>query len=84
MAIDAVFKLLYSRECWPIFSDMVKGFETIKMRFYRKTPRLQWTEHVGNDEVLDKMKTRRKLVFNIWKRQFEIQGYMMSKETWKI
>lgn len=39
---------------------------------------LPWTEHVSNSNVLEKMKTKRKLILNIKKRWLRFLGHIMN------
>lgn len=44
---------------------MKRRLEVTEMLLHKK---ITWTEYVTNDEVLRKMETKRKLIFNIRKR----------------
>lgn len=48
--------------------------------FYRRTLRISWTKRVSNDEILERMQARRKLIPNIRKRQLKPPGHVMRKE----
>ena len=51
------------------------------MWFYRNILRVPWTEHVSNNEVLKKIETKRKLIFNTEKSQLKFLGYIIRKES---
>lgn len=36
-------------------------------------------DHMSNNEVLEKMETKKKIMFNLRKRQLKILGYIMKK-----
>lgn len=45
-----------------ISSEKTKGFKAAKMCFYRWLLRIPLTKHVSKDKLLDKMKTKYKVI----------------------
>lgn len=44
---------------------------------------IQWTEHVSSNKVLEKIKTKRKLILKIRKWQLKFLGHLTRKEDLK-
>lgn len=76
--ITSVF--LYDSECWTISSKMKRRVVIIEMYFWRKMERIQWIEHVSNDEILEKMENKLHLCFTV--ENFRAQNE--EKLFWKF
>lgn len=59
---------------------MKKRFETKEIWLYRKMPTILWTEDLSSDEVLKKMKTKRRLILNIRKKELKFRKHIIKKE----
>lgn len=61
--------LLYRYEIWTVNPQMEKRLEALEMPLYRRILKNILAQGVINDEVLNKLKKRRELLFNIKKRR---------------
>src|SRR5438034_180842 len=64
--------LLYASECWTISAAMAKKVEAAEMWFYRRILLISYKKHITNDEVLNRMATKRNLIITIRRRQNEL------------
>ena len=63
--------LLYGAETWTLTKVTSDKLEAFEMWLYRIMLRISWKEHTINEEVLNKMKTKRSLL-NTIKKQMSI------------
>lgn len=63
---------------------MNKRYKGTDIGSYRRMLSILWTENVGNDKFLDKIKTKWTLIVNIRKKHLIFLGYMMLEKAWKI
>ena len=75
-----ISSLTYSSECWTISENMKKRIEATELWFLRRMLKIPWTSYTSNEEVLQRDGSKRKLLCNIRKRQFEFLGHVMRKE----
>ena len=61
--------LTYGCESWTMNTQIEKSLRATEMWFYRRMMRIPWTAKMTNVEVLNEIKTQRKLIINIRKRQ---------------
>ena len=54
--------LLYGAETWTITKTLTKRINAFEMWTYRRMLRISWEEHKSNEEVLNMMKIRLKLM----------------------
>src|SRR5437899_12608370 len=69
--------LLYASECWTISAAMDKKVEAAEMWFYRRILRISYKKHITNEEVVNRMATKRKLIITIRRRQMSFFGHVM-------
>ena len=60
-------------------TQIEKSRRATEMGFYRRMMRIPWTAKMTNVEVLNEIKTQRKFIINIRKRQSSFFRLMMSK-----
>src|SRR5437870_13731561 len=72
--------LLYASECWTISAGMAKKVEAAEMWFYRRILRISYKKHTTNEEVLNRMATKRNLIITIRRRQMCFFGHVMRNK----
>ncbi|XP_069972232.1 uncharacterized protein [Penaeus vannamei] len=72
--------LLYGSECWTISAQMEKRLEATEMWFFRRMLRISWTDHVTNQEILQRVGRKKTLMMTLRRRQLEFLGHAMRKE----
>src|SRR5207244_12048148 len=77
--------LLYASECWTISAAMAKKVEAAEMWVYRRILRISYKKYITNEEVLNRMATKRNLIITIRRRQMSFFGHVMrNKEIEKF
>lgn len=71
--------LLYGSECWTISAQMAKRLEATEMWFFRRMLRISWTDHVTNQEILQRVGRKKTLMMTL-RRQLKFLGHVMRKE----
>src|SRR5437899_9715171 len=72
--------LLYASEYWTISAAMAKKVEAAEMWFYRRILRISYKKHIANEEVLNRMATKRNLIITIRRRQMSFFGHVMRNK----
>lgn len=68
--------LMYRNECWTVLLQMKSWLEQTKTCFFKRMPRIQWTDHKRNEEFLSKFVTRSSLV--IVRHRSSCQNYQSN------
>ena len=69
--------LLYGAEIWTLTKVTSDKLEAFEMWLYRRMLRISWKEHKTNEEVLNKMKTKRTLLNTIKTRKCQYFGHII-------
>ena len=72
--------LTYGCESWTISNVMEEKFAAAEMWFYRRMLRVSWKEVVTNEDILNRMRTKRLLVDTIRGRQWKFIGHILREE----
>src|SRR5437899_8906711 len=72
--------LLYASECWTISAAVAGRVEAAEMWFYRRILRISYKKHITNEEVLNRMATKRNLIITIRWRQMSFFGHVMKNK----
>eukprot|EP00794_Sanderia_malayensis_P013668 gene13668-15098_t len=72
--------LLYGSETWTLKKDDIRRLESCEMWFWRRMEKINWRDHVRNEEVLRRVGEKRKLRDTIWKRKARWIGHTMRSE----
>ena len=73
-----VFSVLsYGCESWTLTKDSLKRIEAFEMWLYRRMLRISYKDRVTNEEVLNRMQTKRNFVERISKRKMRYAGHVM-------
>ena len=67
-------------ESWTISKVMEGKLVAAEMWFYRRMLRVSWKEMVTNEEILNRMRTKRLLVDTIRGRQWKLIGHVLREE----
>src|SRR5437870_13335941 len=59
---------------------MAKKVEAAEMWFYRSILRISYKKHITNEEVLNRMETKRNLIITIRRRQMSFFGHVMRNK----
>ena len=74
--------LLYGCETWSLTTTLEKKLSAFEMWIYRRISRTSWTEKKTNQEVLDKVKVKRKEITNtIRVRKAKYFGHIKRHES---
>ena len=60
---------LYGAETWTLRAIDQKQLESFEMWCWRRMEKISWTNHVGNEEVLLRVKEQRNILHEISKRK---------------
>ena len=71
--------LLYGAETWTISKRMEKKINAFEMWVYRRMLRIQWTAHTTNNEVLEMIKPKRRLMTTIKQRKMAYFGHIIRR-----
>ena len=66
----------YGSEAWNLNKELCESIEAFEMQCYRRSMRISYTEHVTNDEVLERMGQRRKLSGQVKSRKLKYFGHV--------
>lgn len=69
--------LFYGVETWTVTTTLEKRLEAFEMWTYRKMLKLSWTEKVKNEEVLQRMNEKRKLINILKDRKLKYFGHLI-------
>ena len=70
---------LYGAETWTLRAVDQKHLETFEMWFWRRMEKINWTEHVRNEDVLLRVKEQRNILHEIRKRKANWIGYILHR-----
>lgn len=73
--------LLYGVESWTLSEAAEKRIEAFEMWVYRRILKIPWTDHVSNNEVLNRMKCQPQLLLTIKTRKLEYFGHVMRNDN---
>ena len=59
----------------------IRKLEAMEMWIWRKSERITWTDHITNDEVLERVQEKRQLINLIKERQAKWIGHVMRSDT---
>ncbi|XP_023211077.1 uncharacterized protein LOC111613958 [Centruroides sculpturatus] len=68
--------LTYGCEAWTLTHEMMERINSFEMWCLRKMQRISWTEKITNEEVLDRLGLRRRLLINIQQRKVRYAGHL--------
>ena len=71
--------LLYGCESWTLTAETQRNLEAVEMWYYRRMLRISYTEHVSNEEVLQRIGVKRELLLTIKTRQKKFLGHVIRK-----
>jgi hypothetical protein len=60
---------LYGAETWTLRAVDQKNLESFEMWCWRRVEKIIWTDHVGNEDVLLRVKEQRNILHEIRKRK---------------
>ena len=69
--------VLYGAETWTMRKEDIKALEAFEMWIWRRMEKINWTEHITNDEVLKRVEESRTLLETIRKRQQKWIGHIL-------
>jgi len=72
---------LYGSETWCLTKEDIRKLEAMEMWIWRKSERITWTDHITNDEVLERVQEKRQLINLIKERQAKWIGHVMRSDT---
>ncbi len=69
--------LLYGAETWTVTKFSIKRLEAFEMWTYRKLLKIPWTMKLSNNHVLDKMNSKRSLIYTIKNKKLKYFGHLI-------
>jgi len=69
---------LYGAVTWNLRAVDQKHLESFEMWWWRRMEKISWTDHVGNEEVLLRVKEQRNILHEIRKRKANWNGHSQS------
>lgn len=76
--------LFYGVETWTMSQATTKKIEAFEMWCYRRMLRISWVDKITNEEVLNRMKKDKELLYTIKKRKLEYFGHLMRGEKYEV
>ena len=73
--------LLYGAETWTVTKVTSDKLEAFEMWLYMRMLGISWKEHKTNEEVLNKMKTKRSLLNTIKQRKCQYFGHIIRRDN---
>jgi hypothetical protein len=70
---------LYGAETWTLRAVDQKHLESFEMSCWRRMEKRSWTDHVGNEEVLLRVKEQRNILHEICKRKANWIGHILRR-----
>ena len=71
---------LYASETWTLSKETEDKIEALEMWCYRRMMRISYRDHITNEEVLEKVKEKRKLLKDIKSRKLQYFGHIIRAE----
>ena len=71
---------LHAAETWTIRTEERRRVEALEMWIWRRMNKIKWTDQKTNDEVLEKIGKRRKILDVIVQRKKNWIGHVMREE----
>ena len=68
--------LTYGAEAWTLSKDLRCSIEAFEMQCYRRSMKISYTEHVRNEEVLERVDHNRKLLAMVKTRKLKYFGHI--------
>ena len=72
---------LYGSETWTLRKEDTRRLEAFEMWIWRRMERISWTEHVSNEEVLQRVEEERAIMATIKMRQKKWIGHILRGES---
>jgi hypothetical protein len=72
---------LYGSETWTLRKEDTRRLEAFEMWLWRRMERISWTEHVSNEEVLQRVDEERAMLDTIKMRQQKWIGHILRGES---
>jgi hypothetical protein len=70
---------LYGAEIWALRAVDQKHLESFEMWCWRRMEKISWIDHVENEEVLLRVKEKRKILHEISKRKANWIGHILRR-----
>ena len=72
---------LYGSETWTLRKEDTRRLEAFEMWIWRRMEKISWTEHVTNEEVLQRVEEERAIMVTIKTRQKKWIGHILRGES---
>jgi len=72
---------LYGSETWTIRKEDMRRLEAFEMWIWRRMEKVSWTEHMTNEEVLQRVDEKRSLITTIRERQKNWIGHVLRGDS---
>ena len=72
--------LLYAAETWTISKTMEKRIEAMEMWCWRRVLKIPWTARRTNEQVLERMITKREIMKNIREKQMQFPCHVIRRD----
>lgn len=76
--------LLYGTETWTLKAKSVKRLEAFEMWLMRRMLKISWTDHITNNEVLQRFQKDRELLTIIKRRKTAYFGHILRNKKYKL
>lgn len=76
--------LLYGVEAWTLTGQLMKKLSAFEMWIYRRILRISWTDHITNNQVLERMGKEQEVVITVKKRKLEYFGHLMRHNKYRL
>jgi len=73
--------VLYGSETWTIRKEDIKRLEAWEMWIWRRMEKVSWTEHMTNEEVLQRVEEKRSLITTLRERQKNWIGHILRGDS---
>jgi hypothetical protein len=72
---------LYGAESWTLWKVDQKYLESFEMWCWTRTEKIIWTEHVRNEEGLQRVKKKRNVLQKMKRREANLIGHILRRNT---
>ena len=76
--------LLYGAETWNITEQLMKKLSAFEMWLYRRILRISWTDHITNEEVLQRVGKQQEIAFTVKRRELKDFGHLMRHNKYRL
>ena len=73
--------VLYGSETWTLRKEDIKRLEAWEMWIWRRMEKVSWTEHMTNEEVLQRVEEKRSLITTLRERQKNWIGHILRGDS---